>query len=295
MGIKSLFLIAIIVVLGVFSLQNLQSISLVFFGFTSLALPLSIWILLSIFAGLISSLLIQLLSNNSSNKSNSRSSYSPPAPQNYRPEPPAPIAAKPSLQKQPFNPATTSEYRASYRQEFDEFADLDDRPLPESEQYTRSTNIRNNNQNQEVTSFTSQPSATRETEDLIPEQTKTDSEPEVKTPESNPTTPTNNTIIAEEPSEAWLKSRQASPYSYQPREKTEVKIPSPPPPTIKQTPTNKQTSEETPEKRKTSRTNSPRKKSGIYDAPYRVIAPRRNEPIKQNNEADWDEDDDWDF
>jgi hypothetical protein len=81
------------------------------------------------------------------------------------------------------------------------------------------------------------------------------------------------------PSPAWLKSREASLYSYQPKEKTEIKT--------------------TPDKVK-SEPNIPKNSfpaknaDGIYDASYRVISPSQDQ-VNQD-EVYWDdEDEDWDF
>jgi uncharacterized integral membrane protein len=84
MGIKGLIIIFLLVATVIFYLQNSQNITLVFFGVITISLPLSLAILLFVFAGLISSLIIQFFSNISANRSanvkgkNKRSPISPP-------------------------------------------------------------------------------------------------------------------------------------------------------------------------------------------------------------------------
>jgi hypothetical protein len=59
---RSVFLLVIVVGLTIFALQNVEpALSLVFLGIRSPALPVSIWILLSIAAGVVTSLLISSL------------------------------------------------------------------------------------------------------------------------------------------------------------------------------------------------------------------------------------------
>ncbi len=55
---RALFLLVTVVGLTIFALQNVDPVSLVFLGVRSPAVPLSIWILLSIGAGVVTSLLI---------------------------------------------------------------------------------------------------------------------------------------------------------------------------------------------------------------------------------------------
>jgi Protein of unknown function (DUF1049). len=56
---RAVFLLVIVVGLTIFALQNVEpSLSLVFLGMRSPALPLSIWILFSMGAGVVTSLLI---------------------------------------------------------------------------------------------------------------------------------------------------------------------------------------------------------------------------------------------
>jgi uncharacterized integral membrane protein len=71
---RSIFLLVIVVGLTVFALQNLEpALSLVFLGVRSPALPLSIWVLSSIAAGVVTSLLISALLSFSNYLSQSRS------------------------------------------------------------------------------------------------------------------------------------------------------------------------------------------------------------------------------
>ena len=107
-GFIGLILLGICVL---FVVQNLQPISLVFFGGNPVTLPLSIWIVLFTGAGLISSLIIQTLnkvissSSISDNVPQQPSGYSPPSP-SPPPPPPSPtttlknikLEEKPSLE-----------------------------------------------------------------------------------------------------------------------------------------------------------------------------------------------------
>jgi hypothetical protein len=61
---RSLILLLLFIVMGVFVWQNLQSVTLIFFGGSMIArLPLSVWLVMFTGAGAIGSLAIQLLSN----------------------------------------------------------------------------------------------------------------------------------------------------------------------------------------------------------------------------------------
>ncbi|PSF37649.1 hypothetical protein C7H19_08830 [Aphanothece hegewaldii CCALA 016] len=61
---RLIILLLLFIVIGVFVFSNLQSVTLIFFGGSMIArLPLSIWIVIFTGAGLIGSLVIQLLSN----------------------------------------------------------------------------------------------------------------------------------------------------------------------------------------------------------------------------------------
>ncbi|MGL5061459.1 MAG: LapA family protein [Microcoleus sp.] len=95
-NMRSIFLLVIVVGLTIFALQNIEpALSLVFLGVRSPALPLSIWVLSSIAAGVVTSLVISSLLSFSNYLSQSRSSrrvppeavsetrrtpYTPPAP-----------------------------------------------------------------------------------------------------------------------------------------------------------------------------------------------------------------------
>lgn len=86
MGVKGFIWLALLVIMTLFIIQNLQEVSLVFFSSKSVTLPLSILMLLFALTGIIVSLIIQGLinlsrSNSESKFNNEKASYSSPPPQ----------------------------------------------------------------------------------------------------------------------------------------------------------------------------------------------------------------------
>ena len=287
MGFKSFLLLIILAFLAIFSIQNLQSISLVFFGFNSLALPLSIWIIFSLLAGIISSLLVQFLSTNTRQKNKYNQSFSPPPP-NYPPSPSVSEKVTPQTNSQRFtSPQVKDEGYLD-----DDFDIFEEQPMPpvgdRQIEYDRKQPVveSTSNHQQPITNFSTEKqdvSTTSEREFVEvnkQDHNQTKNREVENIPKEKFSPSTEKEPVDEIPSEAWLKAREASLYSYQPKEKTEIKTPS----------------------RKVENINNRshdstyrRSSDGIYDAPYRVIPPSRERSNKED-EVYWDdEDDDWDF
>lgn len=275
MGFKSFLLLIIIVFLAIFSIQNLQSISLVFFGFKSLTLPLSFWIILSLLAGIISSLFVQFLSTKPRQKTNYNQSFSPPPPpSNYPPSP--------AVQEKITPPRNNQRYTSSAQvtnQQYSEY-DFDFLAEPQTSidrDRQREYNIQEPSREKPATKF----SPEEQDRSFISDEQINGEETE-NTPKKSSVEESAKSPVAEAPSEAWLKAREASLYSYQPREKTEIKIPK----RIEKTETNQRSND----------SSYSRRADGIYDAPYRVIPPS-SEPMYEDNDDIYydDEDDDWDF
>ncbi len=268
MGIKGFILILLLVLIVVFSLQNLQNITLFFFGIKTISLPLSLAILLFIFAGLISSLIIQFLSKFSANKSNSnrfdnkRSPTSPPptSEEYYSPR------KEPSRENYPDNRETSTnrEFNQKSAIKTEEKAPIEPEfKVNKSANYLEKFPQDNNNYQEQII---------REEED-ISEAIKPDKEVIIDNVADSNLTKNNENFIS--PEEGITKPRQAAPYSYQPKEKTEI------------FPENYEI------KRKKSGKKRPEVENGIYNAPYRVITPA-NEGDSSRYQPE-DDDDDWDF
>lgn len=124
---RPVFLLVIVVGLTIFALQNVEpALSLVFLGIRSPALPVSIWILLSIAAGVVTSLLISGLlgfSNYLSQPRGRTGSDSRNRPDTFPTEKKTPYAPPPPPRKQEIDPdrnwenpetQTASGYRTEY-------------------------------------------------------------------------------------------------------------------------------------------------------------------------------------
>jgi hypothetical protein len=275
MGFKSFLLLIIIVFLAIFSIQNLQLISLVFFGFKSLTFPLSFWLILSWLAGIISSLFVQFLSPKPRQKTNYNQSFSPPPPSNYPPSPPVQEKITPPKNNQRYTSSAqvTNQQYSEYDFDF-----LDEPQTSIDRDRQKEYNVQQPIKKQPVTDLS------QEQEDSLPlsdergNEEKTENIPVQKSSEET----TAKSPVAEAPSEALLRTREASLYSYQPREKTEIKIPR----QVEKTETNQRSINST----------YSRRNDGIYDAPYRVIPPSEESIDEDNDDIyDDDEDDDWDF
>lgn len=123
MGLKGFIWVILLGIVVILVLQNLQPISLIFFGSKSIYLPISIWVILFIGAGIFSSLIIQGLSNfnkvNSSpvNSPRESSSYS----SNIPPSPPSPSSPPNSPNKKNVQFDEESPVNPSYQEDFEDF------------------------------------------------------------------------------------------------------------------------------------------------------------------------------
>ena len=277
MGFKSLVLLIAFAFIAIFSLQNLQSISLVFFSLNSLTLPLSIWIVLSLLAGIISSLVIQFLSNNFVRKNNYSQSYTPQSPTDYPPSPSVTETLPRQEKRQTFSSPPVASSSINNMPSEEDLNVFDDRKIKYTKQKQQTTTnffddeppLTSPSKNMNDSSFP-QPDTQKVSKVVEQDTTTSDTNVSFPTPQKSP--------VQDIPSPAWLKSREASVYSYQPKEKTHIKT--------------------TPDKFK-SEPNQPKKSppakkaDGIYDASYRVISPSQDQ-VNQNDNEDWD-DEDWDF
>lgn len=320
MGFKIILLISIVLITGLFTVQNAQNITLVFLGFNSLNLPLSLWMILAVLAGILSSFIIQLLSSSSSQKNSNY--YSPPESDNNPPPPPS-QKQKSSFKKQPDNQVFSQplpvENNLKYHnpdEELDSDFDFDfeEDSTPEKPLTYNQENRNNFEQSPDFldADFDFQEDLPSEN---IPfqEDLPLESVPEVKpiVNEQNQEIPTKITPpipekLPEEsvpletkeiinsnddniPSETFLKAREASLYSYKPGEKTEI---TPKSTKIKTSQKNDEISSI-----ERSKSSENRYSGGVYDAPYRVISPSDDydEQLSSEDDEFFDEDEDWDF
>ncbi len=241
---------------------------------------------LSLLAGMISSLLIQLLTKTSAPKNNYNQSFStPPQPNNYRSFPSEDDFYTPSVSpsvREKVTPqentfASPSRNKPTNRnitrdqEQFDQedvivnknsFDDINNSPLPKEVIEVEKTTV-----------------DSPEIEPENPRQTIRDSQ--FSSPEEKP--PVDNN-----PAPSLLKSREPSLYSYQSKEKTEFKQPYVPSSSVQH--------EEQRQQKPVRKKNSVIPKDNIYDAPFRVIpsaSPEKSSP-RNDYDEDWD-DEDWDF
>lgn len=273
MGFKTLMFLIVIIIMSLFFVQNLESISLVFLGFNSLSLPLSFWIVLALLAGILSSLIIQLLSNNSTETIKYNQSFSD---NNNTPNNPSPsytsspvqrsVKNKAQPEKKPFSPPPIYQ-KSIVSNNISDDIDLDFEETPE--------NIDEYNQNLEENITLNIPINNIEINPLVEEESIANDDKESE--KELTSSPSEDMAL-----DRILKPREASIYSYQSREKTDIK-----PPLSTSQPN--QQKPPAPNKRVNNY------KGGIYDAPYRVITPAYHEKEEEINNNFDDEDEDWDF
>lgn len=277
MGFKSLLLLVSIAFLAIFAFQNQGAIALTFFGFNSPALPLFLWMLLALLAGIISSLLLNVLSSNQTNYGQRNQSFNPP----YSPPPP---------RKEKSNPAGERIMEGlNYGEEEDEvFEDLPDNSVNKvtktnaiTEEIPVSETISEKNSTPETT-FTTPSEEKKETPaiSLTSNEEREDEEMEARENQENLSSflQEMQPPETEDSSPNLWKTREACPYSYQTREKTDIRPK-----------TAKSVAKQTPPSPKPKRVYQ-----GIYTAPYRVITPAQDYNGEQNDDFEED-DEDWDF
>ncbi len=381
MKAKPLFLLVIVIVIGIFSFQNRQAISLVFFGLNSLSLPLSFWIVLSLFAGIISSLLVQFFSGNNRQTNTYNRPQSPPRsnPNSYSPSGGNP----PSIPSQFDNGERTpsrNDYRADRTQEDnlgdripintqnfeyqssvgdrtvgdktpanvnEEFFEEDwiDEPVDHDDIRDRNNiyNDRDDRENKEE--FDSEKNKNKNDRNSVEVEQEKEKEKSVnstnqeisddseeKTSSDSTNSSTDSAPINEPPAPSLLKKREASLYSYQPRQKEKIETnkdssdrnesktsPQPVNQSSKTIRDDQEYENDTyedeydddrripinipPRKKRAgqspNRNRSPRRKrNDVYDASYRVITPsRKNDRITQDDRYDrnYEPDDDFDW
>ncbi len=328
MGFKSLPLLIFLICIVLFSLQNLQSVSLVFFGFSSLSLPLSIWIVLSLLAGILSSLFIQLLTKSSNSKNNNY--YNPPNPNPQVDYPPSATQQIPLRENNSFvsprvNQSTATKVN-NVEEQFDIFDDrqwgeeeagwVENEPLRQPIQANPDVNVsapqppvtpppiqpitstrmpEEDSENMSsyippntVTQVIPKDDGDFETDTVIDSSTPT----EAKISPPPPIQPIDNT-----PSPSLLKNREASLYSYQSKEKTVFNQPLP---RLEKEQRKRNNDRQIPTRGDRNENKTSASSNPIYDAPFRVIPPRQNpppSPDKPMTDIDdvWDEEDDWEF
>lgn len=315
MGFKIILLISIVLITALFTVQNAQNITLVFLGFNSLNLPLSLWMILAVLAGIFSSFMIQLLSSSSSNKNSNYSNYSSSESDNN----PPPTKPKSSFKQQPdnqvFSPPLPVENNFKYNnpnEELDTEFDFEEDLTPEQPLSYHQEDRNNFQQSQDSfeddfdfeEDFSSENPPFEENLPLenVPEVKPIINEPnqEVATeinpiipeklPEESPQIEIKKVINPNDniPSETFLKPREASLYSYKPGEKTEITSKSTKIKTSKKNNENVSSIER-------SNLSENRYNDGVYDAPYRVISPSYDDTSPLENDEFFEDDEDWDF
>ncbi|MBF2057870.1 MAG: hypothetical protein IGQ45_11795 [Cyanobacterium sp. T60_A2020_053] len=292
-------------------IQNFQQISIVFFGINFLNLPFSITLLLAFCAGLISSVIIQLIIKLSIPKyPQFYTSPQPPIKNNPPPTNPQPSYQykEPPIYEDDIPEYNQEKNQFSYQKDNDNSINNNDDDFYAEEVTQKSIKIKDNLNisSQEKEEYiedkinqrpSPQPSSEYETEKSPSPQppsseyeTEKSSSPQppsseyeaknplpidipseeisTETPDKNDSLPKNP--LKEAPSPVSVKPRQAAPYSYQPKERTEIV------PKSAKVRTNQATN---------------RSPDDIYDVSYRVITPSKNSP----NDDYYDEEEDWDF
>ncbi|WP_069789502.1 hypothetical protein A5482_010425 [Cyanobacterium sp. IPPAS B-1200] len=260
MNFKSLILIIFFLVLILLLIQNSQAIPIIILGSSPINIPLSIIIFSGFFGGIISTLIINFFIKLSTPKTPKYSNYNPNNPNNPQPSGESQYSKKIEEKYHPY-------YQPKYKEDPIYPDDLDREPVPYPET-TKSEKIENkeiedinNNTPQEpIILEKNQDKEEDKTIDITPEPEIIEKpEPEIKIdPADKP----------EPELETNQKPRQAAPYSYQSRERTEIV-----PKSAKIPP------------RQPSRT----MEGGIYDATYRVITPAYEQDQEFDDfEEDWD-------
>lgn len=187
MGAQGLILIVLLCALGLFYVQNLTPLALVFLGFNLPTLPLSLWVISAFAAGFISSWLISLLS------------YSPPLfPKTSPISPPSPPPPR----------------------------EMEDIPSskPDREAYPSPQNQRKATTAPEEVPLSYYNNYTEELpgDSVGQSQRETDMTPHHEDEEKPLERAVEGEINKDE--EQWLKPRPAATYSYTPREKTVIRV-----------------------------------------------------------------------
>ncbi|MBE9222484.1 hypothetical protein IQ215_07210 [Cyanobacterium stanieri LEGE 03274] len=243
MNFKSLTLITFFLLLILLLVQNSQAIPIIILGNTAINIPLSIVIFSGFLGGIISTLIIKFLVNLSSPKIPKSNNYKSNYPN--QPSPPEPQEYSRTIEEK-YHP----NYQPKYQDDpiYPDELDIENKPSPNNIE-----TIENNHNN------------TPELEEINQEKNQPSIEEKKETP-IDTSSPLENSETATQTNQ---KTRQAAPYSYQPRERTEIV-----PKTAKIPP------------RQPSRTVS----EDIYEATYRVITPpyQEEEDFDEFNEEDWD-------
>ncbi|MGI0482959.1 hypothetical protein ACN4EE_19515 [Geminocystis sp. CENA526] len=304
MGFKIILLISIVLITALFTLQNAQPITLVIFGYNSLSLPLSLWVIVAVLAGILSSLIIQILSSSSPQRKSDYSDNQKP----YNPPPKPKSSFKQPSEDKVFSPPSAGVNPPKYNkpveeidEDFDFDFDEDSTPqIPLNNQYHDNfaeyeqpenypEEAKDNIELKEEILPLEKPS---EVEPIILDKNTYSEEKIAENLEENiqQKEPINPVINEQDnvPSETFLKAREASLYSYKPREKTEIKPKSPKIKTPSSPPKNRSIE---PSKSSDNRY----REGGVYDAPYRVISPAYDDTSPVQDDEFFDDDEDWDF
>lgn len=266
MAVKGFIWLIFLVIIVLFIIQNLQAVSVVFFGSTPITLPLSIWILLFALAGIFVSVIIKGLASVTDSGS-SRKDNNQKGPVTTPPNPNQDSGNKPPLTKQ--RSAQTGEFNnfnPTYKEPFDE----------DFEFLTDNINSQNQEMYQDPTlSYQPQKNSfpIEDTNENLPlketPEDKTNADLEVNQ-NDNEDEQINKNNNDDNVIDIKIKPRSPLPYSYKPGEKTEIRRKPQPLPEIKRPPKNE-----------------------IYDANYRIID-LPSQPNKDRNSVDEDEEE-WEF
>ncbi|AFZ46574.1 hypothetical protein Cyast_0597 [Cyanobacterium stanieri PCC 7202] len=287
MNFKSLILILFLLILVLLLLQNSATIPIIILGSAPINIPLSIILFSAFLGGILSTLIIKFLINLSTPKTNnySKRNYNipnepPPSTDsqysrkieekyhpNYQPRyqdepiyPPEPEIEPNKSPKVDLNPF-------EYNQPLGEFYENNEPIQKPAKNFTQEDNL--SKKEDDFDDFIEEKVEQEKTIDIPPEKLIDQEEKTIDIPPEKE-------IIELEESEQEIKpkTRQAAPYSYQPRERTEI-IPK---------------SAKIPPRQQPNPRPS---QGGIYDATYRVITPAYD--VDEDLDNFDNEDEDWDF
>lgn len=270
MGFSTVILGIMLLIAGLFFVQNLQPVALIFFGFNSVTLPLSLWSLIALLSGVIMSLLVNLLLGSNSPSPPQYPDNPPPSPSRNPRRSTKESVKSPNEYPETLEEESIKQYPPKVNQpstiieddEFD-FLEEDDDIFPNKTPDRDSPPPPINTQEKEENSQSPPENPLKKDESF---EVSSSSPLEVEKPQENKPLITPPPQEDSMTSETVSKTRDASPYSYLSGEKTQIRPVSPPP------------------RKKPVVTN----KGEVYDVPYRVINASEEPDNIYDDEEDWD-------
>ncbi len=258
MGIKGLIWLILLVTVSLFTVQNLQPMGLVFLGAKSLTLtlPLSIWMLLFAFSGIIVSLFIQALINSIYAKKSTNNNQQKTAYSNFSPNPQVEKVRQQQFEQNFVEPEIKRK---------ENIYSINDQNLNQDFDFLVTDSIKDNQQ--EI--FNNEPIIEENIEEFDFSSTSSNDHDleinELQDLENNE----NDTYVS--------KGRSPALYSYQSKEKTQIR---------------QKIKSKTPEKYIDQNSVS---NNEIYDANFRLINPASSPQNNTNQDDDRKNIEDWDF